>query len=68
MQLTKRQQEIYDFIAEHYARHQVTPEQKQIADHFQIFRTTVSEHVGELERKGLITRRGRGYKNSLTLV
>lgn len=68
MTLPKRQREIYDFIAEHYARHQVTPEQKQIAEHFQIFRTTVSEHIQELERKGLIKRKGRGYKNSLTLV
>jgi len=66
--LPKRQREIYDFIAEHYARHQVTPAQKEIAEHFQIFRTTVSEHIAALERKGLISRKGRGYKNSLTLV
>jgi repressor LexA len=67
-QPTERQMEIYNFIAEYYARHEAPPEQRQICQHFQLFRTTVSDHVQALERKGLIKRKGRGYKNNLTLV
>ena len=67
-QPTPIQQRIYDYIAGHIDRHGVPPEQKKICEDFQLFRTTVSQHIAALERKGLITRKGRGFKNNIGLV
>ena len=62
------QELVYDYIAGHIARHGVPPEQKKICEEFQLFRTTVSDYIAALERKGLITRKGRGFKNNIGLV
>ncbi len=55
-ELTKRQQQIVDFVARHRDSFGVSPSFKQIADEFG-FRshTTVADHVRLIRQKGALT-------------
>ena len=57
MPLTRRQREIYDYIARHISDHGYAPSFEEISRQFQ-FRSlaTVHEHLTNLERKGVIRR------------
>lgn len=55
--LTKRQAEVYLYVYEFAAREGFAPSFDEIASHFALASTaTVHEHLGNLERKGLIQR------------
>jgi SOS-response transcriptional repressor LexA len=55
MKLTKRQQEILDYLKEYYAKYQSSPTHQEMADHFGLkAKSTIFKHLRALERKGLI--------------
>jgi repressor LexA len=55
-ELTRRQQQIVDFIERHRFEKSITPSFKEIADHFS-FRsiTTVADHLRLIRQKGVLT-------------
>lgn len=56
--LTRRQQEILDYIEAYYEEEGDAPTIREIADHFAIKSTNaVVDHLNALERKGVIARR-----------
>lgn len=66
---TKRQAEMYRFIATYSKREGYAPTNQEIADHFG-YRSlaTVIEHLDNLERKGWITRRYNEARSITCLV
>jgi len=55
MSLTKRQQAIYDFIADHVDRHGWPPTRAQIVKHFKFSSPNAAQcHLKALERQGVI--------------
>jgi repressor LexA len=55
--LTKRQQDIFNYIEEYFQREGDAPTIREIADHFEIKSTNaVADHLKALERKGVIER------------
>jgi repressor LexA len=65
--LTRRQRQILDFV-EHYRRHnRLSPTLEEIAQHFGVHKVTIFGHVAELERKGMLTRAGRGISRGLQI-
>ena len=63
MAITKRQRQVYDFIAEFVQRNQFTPSYQEIGDGLGMSSlATVHKHITNLEKKGLLNRdynRGR---------
>ncbi len=66
MYLTKRQQEIYQFLRAFVAQHGYAPSYEEIKDHFHLSSlATVHKHITNLEKKGVITKewnRGRSLE------
>src|SRR5215470_16862956 len=57
MAITKRQREMYDFIAEFVQRNNYTPSYQEIADGTGLNSlATVHKHITNLEKKGLLSR------------
>jgi len=52
--LTKKQQEVLDFLKDYYQKHEITPTLKEVADHFRVRVPTVQGYFKELEYKGYI--------------
>src|ERR1700757_343571 len=57
MAITKRQREVYDFIAEFVQRNQYSPSFEEIGDGLGLSSlATVHKHITNLEKKGLLSR------------
>ncbi len=57
MAITKRQRQVYDFIAESFQRNRYTPSYQEIGDALGLSSlATVHKHICNLEKKGLLTR------------
>ena len=57
MAITKRQREVYDFIAEFVERKNYTPSYQEIGDGLGLNSlATVHKHISNLEKKGLLSR------------
>src|SRR6266498_5234121 len=57
MAITKRQRQVYDFIAEFVQKNQYSPSFEEIGQGLGLIsRATVHKHVTNLESKGLLTR------------
>jgi repressor LexA len=66
--LTRRQREILDFIESYRAKHRMSPTLEEIAQQLGVNKVTIFGHVSELERKGVLTRAGRGISRSLRIT
>lgn len=63
--VTPRQLEILRFIRDHRDRFGYSPTMQEIGDHLGLTKVTVFEHVGALERKGVLSRGGKHKARSL---
>jgi repressor LexA len=54
--MTKRQQEVLEYIRDFQTKHGFPPSQREIAQHFDITVRAVFDHLKALERKGAIKR------------
>ena len=66
--LTRRQQDILEFLRAYLDDHGISPTLEEIAAHFGVNKVTVFGHIGEMERKGVIKRRAPGISRSLEIV
>lgn len=67
--LTRRQRDILEFIRGYTSKHDLSPTLEEIAQHFGVNKVTVFGHVGEMERKGVLKRRGvKGASRSIQLL
>lgn len=70
--LTKKQKEVFDFIAFYYHKHGVSPTIEETSRHFKRAVGTIHEHIEELAAKGFIKKnsavRGIEINNSNELV
>ena len=66
--LTRRQSEILDFIREYLDSQAISPTLEEIAKAFGVSRVTIFGHIGELERKGLLTRPAKGTSRGIVLT
>ncbi len=67
--LTRRQRDILEFIRGYTSEHDLSPTLEEIAQHFGVNKVTVFGHVGEMERKGVLKRRGaKGASRSIQLL
>lgn len=55
--LTPRQRQMYFVIRQYIRGNGYSPTYTEMADLMDVSRVTIFEHIGELERKGYITRR-----------
>ncbi|MDK3159587.1 transcriptional repressor LexA [Kamptonema cortianum] len=66
--MTKRQQEIYDYIQTYQMEHGFAPSQRDIQRHFGFAsQTTVADHLRLMEKKGCIDRQS-GCARAITLA
>jgi repressor LexA len=65
--MTPRQIQILKFIRDFRARHGYSPTMQEIGDYLQLSKVTAFEHVGMLERKGLLLRGPKHSARSLRL-
>lgn len=63
--VTPRQLEILRFIRDFRNQHGYSPTMQEIGDHLKLTKVTVFEHVGALERKGLLHRGAKHSARSL---
>ncbi len=63
--VTPRQLEILTFIRDFRSRHGFSPTMQEIGDHLKLTKVTVFEHVGVLEKKGLVLRGAKHKARSL---
>lgn len=66
--LTRRQQDILEFLRGYVDEHGISPTLEEIAAHFGVNKVTVFGHVAEMERKGVLKRRARGISRGLEIV
>ena len=66
--VTPRQFEILTFIRDYRKRRGYSPTMQEIGDHLGLTKVTVFEHVGALERKGLLRRGARHKARSLQVT
>jgi repressor LexA len=66
--LTRRQRDVVEFFAQFVQAEGISPTLEEIAAHFGVNKVTVFGHIEELERKGVMRRRGRGVSRALELV
>lgn len=65
---TRRQREVFDYIATFIERHGYEPSYQQIARHFRVSsKNSIAKHIAALEAQGLLSRRGANGKFSLSL-
>ena len=65
--ITPRQMDILKFIRDYRDRHAYSPTMQEIGDFLGLSKVTVFEHVGALEKKGLLLRRARHKARSLRI-
>jgi len=66
--LTRRQRDILAFVRDYCEEQGISPTLEEIAANFGVNKVTVFGHVGELERKGAITRGQRHASRSIRPV
>jgi len=66
--VTPRQLEILRFIRDFRKRHGYSPTMQEIGDHFKLTKVTVFEHIGAVERKGLLIRGRKHRARSLQVL
>ena len=66
--LTRRQRQILDFYQAYTRERGLSPTLEEVAQHFGVNKVTIFGHVAELERKGVLSRAGRGISRGLQLV
>jgi repressor LexA len=66
--LTKRQHEILSFYRSYTTEHGLSPTLEEVAQNFGVNKVTIFGHVAELERKGILSRAGRGISRALQIV
>lgn len=54
MNLTKKQQEILNFIKEYRRKHSTSPSQVEIGKHFGITTAAANSHIQKIAKKGVI--------------
>jgi len=59
--------DILKLVRDYRARHGYSPTMQEIGDHFGLSKVTVFEHVGALEKKGLLRREARHRARSLQI-
>ncbi|MEP6925407.1 MAG: transcriptional repressor LexA [Pyrinomonadaceae bacterium] len=65
---TRRQREVFDYIATFIERHGYEPSYQQIARHFRVSsKNAIAKHIVALEEQGMLSRRAANGKFSLTL-
>lgn len=65
---TRRQREVFDYIATFIERHGYEPSYQQIARHFRVSsKNAIAKHIIALEEQGMLSRRAANGKFSLTL-
>ncbi len=65
---TRRQREVFDYIATFIERHGYEPSYQQIARHFRVSsKNGIAKHIAALEEQGLLSRRAANGKFSLSL-
>ncbi len=65
--VTPRQLEILQLIQNYRMQHGYSPTMQEIGDHLGLTKVTVFEHVGALEKKGLLSRGAKHSARSLQL-
>ena len=65
--VTPRQMDILKFVRDYRARHAYSPTMQEIGDFLGLSKVTVFEHVGALEKKGLLRRQAKHKARSLAL-
>jgi len=63
--ITPRQMDILKFVRDYRARHGYSPTMQEIGDFLGLSKVTVFEHVGALEKKGLLLRGAKHKARSL---
>ena len=63
--VTPRQFQILQFLRDYRRRRGYSPTMQEIGDHFRLTKVTVFEHVGALERKGVLLRGAKHKARSL---
>jgi repressor LexA len=66
--LTPRQMDILRFLRDDRARHGYSPTMQETGDYLHLSKVTVFEHVGALEKKGLLRRQGKHKARSLQIT
>lgn len=66
--VTPRQLEVLQFIRDFRRTSGFSPTMQEIGDHLQLTKVTAFEHVGALERKGLLTRGQKHTARSLRIT
>jgi repressor LexA len=66
--LTRRQHQILDYLKSYTEETGMAPTLEEIAANFGVNKVTIFGHIGELERKGVIERAGKGLSRSLRVV
>lgn len=66
--LTRRQRQILDFYQEYSQQHGISPTLEEVAQSFGVNKVTIFGHVSELERKGVLSKAGRGISRGLQVV
>jgi repressor LexA len=62
---TPRQLEVLRFVRNYRMQHGYSPTMQEIGDHLRLTKVTVFEHVGALEKKGLLVRGAKHKARSL---
>ena len=63
--LTDRQSELVQLITQYFQKHGRTPTMQEIGDQLGLTKVTVFEHVGSLQKKGLLRRGAKHRSRSL---
>ncbi len=66
--LTRRQQEILEYLRDYTAANEISPTLEEIAQHLGVNKVTIFGHISEMERKGVIERAARGISRGLRVV
>lgn len=66
--LTRRQHQILDYLKSYTEESGMAPTLEEIAANFGVNKVTIFGHIGELERKGVIERAGKGLSRALRVV
>ncbi|MCK4625616.1 MAG: transcriptional repressor LexA [Phycisphaerae bacterium] len=65
--VTPRQMEVLKFVRDYRSRHGYSPTMQEIGNQMHVSRVTVFEHIGALEKKGLLHRGPKHSARSLQL-
>lgn len=67
MDLTKKQQQLFEYLQDHLEQEGRAPSLRQAAEDLGVSHNAVAQLIGQLERKGIIEREGR-YSRSIRIL